>query len=115
MEKRVTVKNLSENKVLVEQCWIADSAVSRMKGLLGRMSLSSNEGLWIEPCNSIHTFFMRFPIDVVYINKNGKVLSVYRNVKPWRIHLPVWGARSVLELPCMGSIGIREGDTLCLS
>jgi uncharacterized membrane protein (UPF0127 family) len=69
----------------------------RMKGLLGRKSLESGEGMLIRPAPSIHTFFMRFPIDAVFLSKDGEVLKVAPNVRPWRIR-SCRGAHSVLEL-----------------
>jgi uncharacterized membrane protein (UPF0127 family) len=70
---------------------------SRMKGLLGRKSLAEGEGILILPAPSIHTFFMRFPIDVVFLSKEGEVLKVAENVRPWRAR-SCRGAHSVLEL-----------------
>jgi uncharacterized membrane protein (UPF0127 family) len=68
-----------------------------MKGLLGRKSLAEGEGILILPAPSIHTFFMRFPIDVVFLSKEGEVLKVAENVRPWRAR-SCRGAHSVLEL-----------------
>lgn len=77
----------------------ADTLLSRTKGLLGRSSLPQGEGLWIKRCNSIHTAFMKFPIDVLFVDKNLKVVSVYENLKPWRITRLHFSASSVIELP----------------
>lgn len=55
-----------------------------MKGLLGRSELSGNEGILLRPCGSVHTFFMRFPIDVVFCDRELRVLSVAHEVQPWR-------------------------------
>jgi hypothetical protein len=86
---------------------------SRSRGLLGRHSLDPAEGLWIVPCPMIHTFFMKFPIDVVFLTKDLKVARVMENLKPWRISPWVLRAHSVLELAggvLTGSISI--GDQL---
>lgn len=83
-----------------------------MKGLLGRNSLGRGEGLWIRPTNSVHTCFMRFPIDVVFLSREMKVLKVYERLAPWRFTSIVFRAHSVLELAagdvCLA--GIRVGD-----
>lgn len=71
---------------------------SRSRGLLGRGSMEPDEGLWIVPCPMIHTFFMRFPIDVLFLDKNLKVVRVIESLRPWRLSPWVWRARSVLEL-----------------
>ena len=75
----------------------ATSVVKRLKGLLGTNGLRDGLGLWIEPCNSVHTCFMSYPIDVVFLDRGGRVLTVDRDVLPWRM-LSCWRARAVLEL-----------------
>lgn len=93
---------------------LADSFFKRFKGLMFRKEAIVDEGLWITPCNSVHMFFMKFPIDVVLLTKQNSVLKVYPNLKPWRATMPVVGAYSTLELP-IGSIdklGIKVGDII---
>ncbi len=68
-----------------------------MKGLLGRSELEPGEGLWIRPTSSIHMFFMRFPIDAVFVDRQLVVRKVVSELKPWRVAF-AWGARSVIEL-----------------
>ena len=68
-------------------------------GLMGRSSLASGGGLWIEPCNSIHMFFMLFAIDVLFLDRDGKVKRVLLRLRPWRVSPIVFGARTVVELP----------------
>jgi uncharacterized membrane protein (UPF0127 family) len=70
---------------------------SRMRGLLGRRELPAGEGLLIRPAPSVHTFFMRFPIDVVFLNRDGEVLKVCEDVRPWRA-AAARRAHSTLEL-----------------
>jgi uncharacterized protein len=77
----------------------ADSFLSRFKGLMFKKKPLMEEALWIVPCQSIHTCFMTFPIDVVFLDDEYRISKVVRNLKPWRIVLPVTNARSVLELP----------------
>jgi uncharacterized protein len=86
-----------DGKVVCERCTVADRMLPRMKGLLGRRGLPSGEGMLIRPAPSIHTFFMRFPIDAVFLARDGEVLKVSSNVKPWRAR-SCRRAHSVLEL-----------------
>ena len=72
--------------------------LTRMRGLMGRPSLEPGEGMLIRRTGSIHTFFMRFPIDLVFLDRGGKIARIMPNVKPWRLTAPVFGARSALEL-----------------
>src|SRR5262245_42671773 len=106
--------NRTRNVNVAENVDRASRLHERLKGLLGRKNLPSGHGLWIDSCNSIHTFFMHFPIDVVFLNREGKVLRTYENLKPYRITRMVWGASSVLELPAgtLKSSHVKKGDLL---
>jgi uncharacterized membrane protein (UPF0127 family) len=99
----------------------ADDAGSRSKGLLGRETMAADEGLWIVqpgiawivPCPTIHTFFMKFPIDVLFLDAGLKVRRVIEDMKPWRLSAWVLHSHSILELKggtLQGSV--REGDLL---
>ncbi len=77
---------------------MADTSAKRRTGLLKRSGLAPGEGLWIVPCESVHTFFMKFPIDLVYLDKNKKVKKVRHAVPAWRMSACL-SAHSVLELP----------------
>jgi len=68
-----------------------------MKGLLGRRSLSPDGGLWIEPCSSIHTWCMRFAIDAVFVDRQGRVIKIARHLRPWQMAFAL-GARAAVEL-----------------
>lgn len=99
---------------MAERARIADTMLARMKGLLFSDGLGADEGLWIEPCNSIHTFGMRFTIDAVFLDRGGKVVKIVPRMKPWKMTWIAAGARGVLELP-EGQIertGTRVGDEL---
>lgn len=91
----------------------ANGFFSRLRGLLGRKALATNEGLLISPCSQIHTLGMRFAIDVVFINKEGQVLAVRNAVAPARA-ASCKGARHVLELAAGSAahFNIKKGDTL---
>jgi uncharacterized protein len=110
----VVVRRL-DGTLVCEKCAVADNLFSRMRGLLGRSELPPGEGLLIRPAPSIHTFFMRFPIDAVFLDADLRVLAVRPEVAPWRAagHR---GARAVLELPAGESDrrAIRVGDRLVL-
>ena len=110
----VELKNSQSNKVLISKVEIARSFIERGRGLLGRKSLDTQAGLWILHCNSIHTFFMKFAIDCVFLDKNLRVTAVYENVRPWRLIGPLWKARSVIELTSgqARKAGIQVGDQL---
>jgi uncharacterized membrane protein (UPF0127 family) len=101
--------------VVCERCTIADTPVSRLRGLLGRDELDADEGLLLRPESSVHTWFMRFPIDVLFLEADMTVLSVREHLRPWRT-AGERGARSVLELPAgtCEQRGLRPGDRLAL-
>lgn len=89
----------------------ADTFRARLVGLLGREGLAEEAGLWIVPCNSVHSLFMAFPIDIVYLDRGLRVLKVCR-LPPWRVAPWVPGAHSVLELPVGASARLAPGETL---
>lgn len=100
--------------VIAENLWIASNPWTRFKGLLGRKHLPENEAMWIKPCNGIHTFFMRFPIDAVFTDRNLVVKKVIKNIPPGRMPWPVWSATHTFEFAA-GSAdrhNLREGDRL---
>lgn len=102
--------------VVCERCLVADRPLQRMRGLLGRKELPEGEGMLLTPERSIHMWFMRFPVDAVFLDSGMKVLGVRENLRPWRV-ASRRKARSVLELPagaCERN-GIREGDRLTLT
>ncbi|NMA66207.1 MAG: DUF192 domain-containing protein [Clostridiaceae bacterium] len=76
---------------------IAKTFKHRFFGLMGQKD--EYYGLLLEPCNCIHTFFMRYPIDIIYLDKNNRVITTTRYIKPFRLTLPVFGAKKVLEFP----------------
>ncbi|MBW8384265.1 MAG: DUF192 domain-containing protein [Youngiibacter sp.] len=91
----------------------ADTFVSRFKGLLGRESLDSDCGLIIEPCNSIHCFFMKFPIDVAFVDKDNQVIKVIKDMKPYSLSPIVSGSRFVIEANSGAFEGkLKEGDKI---
>jgi uncharacterized protein len=101
--------NVTRGTALATKLELAGTGESRRKGLLGRNGLPQGEGLWIAPCESVHTFFMRFAIDLVYLDREHRVKKVRSNVGPWRLSA-CFSAHSVLELPA-GTI--RASQTEC--
>jgi uncharacterized membrane protein (UPF0127 family) len=112
MLQRVTLKR-ENGEVVVDECVVADTPVSRMRGLLGRDELRPGEGLLLRPASSIHTFFMRFPIDAVFLDAGLRVLRISDGLRPWRA-ASRRGAHAVLELPAGESARrkLRIGDQL---
>ena len=105
--------NRTRNTVLASKVEVAGSGGTRTKGLLGRDGLPPGEALWIVPCEAIHTFWMRFAIDVVFIDKQKKVRKISRNIPPWRLSACLT-AHSVVEFAA-GSVTedlARQGDQL---
>lgn len=92
------LENKTQNKVLLNHLRIADRTWARAVGLLGTAQLHEQEGLWIHPCNSIHTFFMKYPIDCVFLDSKMKIKKIVPNVNPGKIVWPCWGAKSVVEM-----------------
>ena len=97
-ETRLRVINLTRQTTLATSLEVADSGPKRNKGLLGRDRLARGEGLWIVPCEAVHTFGMRFSIDLVYLDREKRIRKLRRDVHPWRLSACIF-AHSVIELP----------------
>jgi uncharacterized protein len=95
----ISIVDETTQQVLAVRGELADSFFSRLKGLLGRSSLGAGEALVITQCNSIHMFFMKFPIDVCFLDKKNKVVGVVHQIKPFQVSPIFWRAASVIELP----------------
>lgn len=108
------IYNSTQNNLIVDDVKVAENFFTRSIGLLSRNALSENEGLLIKPCCSIHTLFMKFSIDVLFVNKKNEIIALYENVKPWRI-LPIHPTSYyVIEL-ASGQISnkkIEKGDLI---
>lgn len=105
--------NRTRGTLLATRLEVANSAQARQRGLLGRDGLAQGEGLWIVPCESVHTFFMRFAIDLVYLDRKNQVKKVRSGVGPWRLSACL-SAHSVIELASgsVRSTQTQRGDTL---
>ena len=113
-KKTVKITNKTRGTILAQKAQIADTPLLRLKGLLGRRGLEQGEGLIIEPCNSIHTCFMRFPIDVLFLDKNYKIVSLTSNLSPWRLFGSLFMGKIVLELPAgtLAETRTKNGDLI---
>jgi len=110
---RLRILNLTQHTELAYCVEVADHGTRLRKGLLGRKMLAAGEGLWITPCEAVHTFGMQFPIDLVYLDRDKRVTKVSYDVPPWRVSVCL-SAHSVLEL-ASGSIRMTQtnpGDRL---
>jgi uncharacterized protein len=105
---RMQVMNLTRNTVVAASVEVADSGPKRSKGLLGRKGLDPGTGLWIVPCEAVHTFWMQFPIDLIYLDRELRIKKLRSNVRPWRMS-GCLTAHSVLEL---GVGTIRESQVM---
>ncbi len=107
------VRNLTKKTTISSDASLADSPFARMRGLLGQSVLSKGQGLVITQCNSIHMFFMKFPIDAVFIDRKGIVVGLVKNIQPFCLSPIFWSADKVVELP-VGTIDATKtciGDT----
>ena len=93
------IVNTSRGTELASDARVARGYWSRFIGLMGRASMREGEALVLDPCTSIHTFFMRFAIDAVYVDRQRRVVKAGAALKPYRISVALRGARSVIELP----------------
>ncbi len=107
------MRNVTRGSSLGDAIETADSSGDRMKGLLSRQGLEPGTGMWIVPCEGIHTFFMKFAIDVIYIDRKKKVRKTLRGLGPWKVSFCL-SAHSVLELPAgaVEASGTQRGDQL---
>ena len=108
------IRNVTRNRVLGDAIRGADTFLSRFKGLLWEPGLREGEGLWIVPCNRIHSFGMRFEFDALFLDSGKKVVGLYRHFRKNRISRSVREADGVLELPA-GTVdrsGTEVGDEI---
>ncbi len=106
--------NQSSGASLAQDVATADKPLARIIGLLNRQELLPGQGLIIGPCNSVHTFFMRFPIDVVFVDKNNKIIKAINSLRPFRATGIYFFSTLVIELPAgtLEKTGTCCGDTL---
>jgi uncharacterized membrane protein (UPF0127 family) len=110
---RLRVRNVSRNTMLADRAGIADTSKTRKVGLLKHASLEPGEGLWIAPCEAVHTIGMKFPIDVLFLDRKRRVVKIRSAIPRWRMSA-CFRAHSVLELPSgtAAATETRAGDQL---
>ncbi|HMB68716.1 MAG TPA: DUF192 domain-containing protein [bacterium] len=108
------VRNVTRDRTVAARVEWAGCSETRKRGLLGRDSLPPDEGMYIVPCQWIHMFGMKFPIDVAFLSSSGRVLALHRSLRPWRLSRPVLRAEGVLELSAgaLDRSGTAVGDVL---
>jgi hypothetical protein len=109
------IANATRRAVIASGGRIANTLGSRFRGLMLHNDLAPGSGLVIDPCTSIHMFFMRFSIDVLYVDRNDHVVRIQEGLKPWRVGpLYTKGARYVIELPegTIARTGTQVGDSI---
>lgn len=111
--RKLRVRNLSRGTILADRAGIANTSKLRKTGLLKHEKLERGDGLWITPCEGVHTVGMQFAIDVVFLNKKRKVVKIREAMPRWRMALCL-RAHSVLELPSgtAAETGTAAGDQL---
>jgi len=97
--RRLIARNASLNTVIADHVGVAATRSARAIGLLARKGLDPGEALWIVPSRGVHTWGMRFTIDVLALDETGTVVDCVSNLRPWRMRLPRRGTAGVLELP----------------
>jgi uncharacterized membrane protein (UPF0127 family) len=105
-----------DGSIVCERCVLADTALARMRGLLGRQELPSGEGILLRPASSVHMAFMRFAIDAVFLDRDMRVVKIAADLKPWRM-AAARRAKSVLEIRAGDAArrGLTVGDRLVLA
>ncbi len=108
----VSVVDSSRTVVVGARIEVAETSLRRMVGLLGRTNLEPGRGIWIRPSSGVHTFFMRFSIDVIGLDKNLNVIKLWPDLVPWRLTSISTRLRSVVELPAgtIHACGVQLGD-----
>lgn len=106
--------NISKNTILAEKAEIADTFLERLKGLLGKSRLEPKAGLILRPCTSIHTFFMRFPIDAVFVDSQNRIIKAYHSLPAWRLSAIFFNSIFCIELPAgtLHTSSTEAGDYL---
>jgi hypothetical protein len=102
-----------DGSLVCERCLLAETPLTRARGLLGRGGLKRGEGILLRPASSIHMWFMRFAIDAVFLDREDRVLRIVSHLRPWRV-AGCKGAKAVVELPAgeCERVGVSPGDVV---
>ena len=111
------IRNSDKNTILSERTFHAVRLWDRTRGMIGRNFSGGFDAMVFAACNAIHTFFMGFPLDVVFLDRENRVISLRRKLKPWHPCVLVPRAKTVIELPCgvIDASGTESGDLLELT
>jgi uncharacterized membrane protein (UPF0127 family) len=101
-------------RCIVPRLRLATTWLQRLRGLQFRRAMAGDVGLLLAPCNSVHTCFVFFSLDIALLDAKGKVLAIHRNVRPWRAIFPLRGAHAVLEVAA-GRLRVEPGDVLAIA
>lgn len=109
--------NKNRNTCLAHTVTIADTFFTRLKGLLGKAGLPGGHCLILKPCRSVHTMFMKFPIDLLFLDKDNRVVGIISNLTPFKMTGIIKGSRLAVELPAgtIASTGTVTGDTVIIT
>lgn len=110
--RTITLYIEGRSEPLAHEVAVADRFLTRLRGLIGRPPLQPGQGLWIRPCQQVHTHFMSAPIDIVFIDADGVVLDIVPALQPWRFSRWVRKADSVLELAAGGASNLKPGSRI---
>ncbi|MFC1632394.1 DUF192 domain-containing protein [Candidatus Omnitrophota bacterium] len=112
--KTIQIVNVTKETVVAQEGRIATSLGQRMKGLLGRDGLAADQALVLKPCTSIHTCFMRFTIDVLFLDKRMRVVKLIHSIPPFRLSAIAWTSQMAIELPAgkLAKTNTQLGDTI---
>lgn len=113
---RLCIVNRSRGVVIADQVEVAASFLLRAKGLIGRRTLVQGFALVIQPCNAVHTCFMAFPVDVAHVDRDGRIITILHDLKPWRFGPILRRSAWVIELPA-GNLRAKQmlpGDVVDL-
>lgn len=116
-DPRLVARNLDTGEVLADRIAVASCRRDRARGLLGCHALPAGHGLWIAPCRGVHTCGMRFAIDLVALDRSGRIIDAVAYLRPWRVRWPRSGTVGVLELPAgrLADTGTQLGHLITLA
>jgi uncharacterized membrane protein (UPF0127 family) len=114
LDMQIATLSKDDGTLVCARCWLATSALARMRGLLGRDGLADGEGMLLRPAGSIHMFFMRFAIDAIFCDSDLNVIDVARNVGPWKM-ASRRKSKVVIEVAEGAAAGVSSGDRLVLA
>lgn len=108
--------NKTKHTLLAKDIVIANTPFKRLKGLLGKKEFREGQAIILKPCNSLHTFFLRFAIDVIFVDKQNKVIEAISHLKPFHLTRVYWLSVLAIELPAgiIQSSSTYNGDTLTI-